>query len=120
MKESDGVLWGSMGFEIKINEKRIVNMGDTLLEIESWREYTEPDILMIPIGGEKSKNTMNVEEAILATKFMRPKVVIPCHYKVPALFSKNYCPANDVFFKQQVEKLGIKCSILSGGESFHI
>ena len=37
----------------------------------------ECDVLFIPIGGTY---TMNVEEAIFATKLVGPKVVIPTHY----------------------------------------
>lgn len=38
---------------------------------------TSCDVLFIPIGGTY---TMNVEEAVFATKLIEPKVVIPTHY----------------------------------------
>ena len=40
-------------------------------------ELYELDIAMLPIGGTY---TMNVEEAVYATKLIEPKIVIPTHY----------------------------------------
>jgi L-ascorbate metabolism protein UlaG (beta-lactamase superfamily) len=51
---------------------------------------------------------------------MQPKLVIPCHYNSPALFSKKYNPADDKMFKEEVEKMGIECVILHKGESIKI
>ncbi|MFC1893655.1 MBL fold metallo-hydrolase [Chloroflexota bacterium] len=62
---------GAIGFEIKIDNKVIINLGDTLLQKE-W-EGLNPDVLMIPIGGQMPKNTMNVEEALEAVKMMSTK-----------------------------------------------
>ena len=75
---------------------------------------------MIPIGGRTIPNTMNEKEALEAVRIMKPKVVIPCHYNCPALFSKNYNPADDTMFKREVEKMGIECSIMKYGDSISI
>lgn len=72
---------------------------------------------MIPIGGRTNPNTMDEREAIQAVKIIQPKLVIPCHYNSPALFSKNYNPADDKMFKKEVEKMGIECVILKMGDS---
>ena len=51
--------WGAIGFDIKLDGKRIVNLGDTLLHEKEWRSISEPDVLMIPIGGRVVNNTMD-------------------------------------------------------------
>lgn len=105
---------GAIGFEIKIDNKVIVNLGDTLLQKE-W-EGIRPDVLMIPIGGRKVYNTMNEDEALEVVKMMSPKKVIPMHYNCPALLSKKLNPANPDAFKSGVEKMGIECIIMKDGD----
>ncbi|NIP32067.1 MAG: MBL fold metallo-hydrolase [Candidatus Dadabacteria bacterium] len=111
--------WGAIGFKINIDEKIIVNLGDTLLNKSEWKMIGDTDVLMIPIGGKIPHNTMDESEALKAVDIIKPKVVIPCHYNCPALFSNNYNPADDKMFKEEVENKGIKCTILERGESFN-
>jgi L-ascorbate metabolism protein UlaG (beta-lactamase superfamily) len=109
--------WGAMGFKIELNGKTIVNLGDTLLHLEDWDSIRNSDVLMIPIGGKEAHNTMDETEALKAVKVLNPKVVIPCHYNLPAfLFKKDYCAADDIMFKQEVEKMGIECRIMKNGD----
>jgi len=75
---------------------------------------------MIPIGGKAIHNTMDVEEAVKAVDLMQAKLVIPCHYNVPAFSTKSYNPADDELFQREVEKTGSKCCILRTGESINI
>ncbi len=110
--------WGSIGFNIRVDNKNIVNLGDTILHEEEWDLIQRPDILMIPIGGRSLHNTMNEKEALQAVKIIRPKIVIPCHYNCPGLFKKSVNPVDDLLFKEEVEKMGLKCVILRYGESF--
>ena len=112
--------WGAIGYNIQINGKTIVNLGDTLLHVKEWEKIQNPDVLMIPIGGKAVHNTMDEKEALKAVKIMRPKLVIPCHYNCPAFFTKKYNPADDQMFKSEVEKTGVKCSILHSGESIYL
>jgi len=112
--------WGAIGFKIKLNGKTLVNLGDTLLHEKEWQKIKNPDVLMIPIGGRTIPNTMDEKEALQAVRIMNPKLVIPCHYSDPALFSKHYNPADDKMFKREVEKMGIKCMILHNGDSINI
>ena len=72
---------------------------------------------LIPIGGREAHNTMNEEEALKVVRMMHPKLVIPCHYNCPVLFSKKYNPADDTMFKKEVEKTGAHCVILHENES---
>jgi L-ascorbate metabolism protein UlaG (beta-lactamase superfamily) len=112
--------WGAIGFDIQLEEKRIVNLGDTLLHAEEWQTIDSPDVLMIPIGGKQAHNTMDVEAALQAVRIMRPKLVIPCHYNLPAFFTKKYCPADAEMFRREVEKLGSQCATLLRGDSIGI
>ena len=48
------------------------------------------------------------------------KLVIPCHYNCPAFFTKKYNPADDEMFKQEVEKMGIECSIMKYGAEIEV
>jgi len=112
--------WGAIGFNIRLDGKNIVNLGDTLLQEKEWQSIINPDVLMIPIGGRTAHNIMDENEAIKAIKIMLPKLVIPCHYNSPALFSRKYNPANNKMFKQEVEKMGFECVILNRGNSTEI
>jgi L-ascorbate metabolism protein UlaG (beta-lactamase superfamily) len=44
--------WGAIGFDIELDGKKIVNLGDTLLHEKEWQRINAPDVLMIPIGGK--------------------------------------------------------------------
>lgn len=112
--------WGAIGFNIRLDDKKIVNLGDTLLHKEEWQDIKNPDVLMIPIGGKTVHNTMDEKEALQAVEAMRPNLVIPCHYNCPAFFTTQYNPADDRMFKEEVEKRGAKCNILEPGESVAI
>lgn len=112
--------WGAIGFLIQLDGKTLVNLGDTLLHADEWKQIKNPDVLMIPIGGTKVHNTMDEKEALEAVKIMQPKLVIPCHYNCRGFFEKNGNAADDLMFKNEVIKLGSNCQILRLGESFRI
>ena len=112
--------WGAIGFQIQLHGKTIVNLGDTLLHSKNWSTIENPDVLMIPIGGREVGNTMDDEEALQAVKRIQPKLVIPCHYNLPAFFTKYYCPVDDKMFKKDVEKTGTECTILHKNEEVDI
>ena len=87
------------------------------LKPENWK----PEVLMIPIGGLGNNTwTMDVAEALEAVRLIAPKRVIPCHYSVPFLFRKKFGQADDEYFKKEVEKLGIECSIMKYGDNIEI
>jgi L-ascorbate metabolism protein UlaG (beta-lactamase superfamily) len=75
---------------------------------------------MLPIGGRKVDNTMDENEALRAVDIMKPGLVIPTHYNCPFLFSRKGNPANDQWFRSEVEKLGSSCVILLKEESITI
>ena len=101
---------GSIGLGITIGDKTVVNLGDTVLQ-EGW-EGLKPDILMIPIGGRVMNNTMGEKEALEAIRLMEPKKVIPCHYNGGFLSQRNVNLTDDEYFKREVEKMGIECTIM--------
>ena len=110
---------GAMGFKISIEDKIIVNLGDTLLQKE-W-EGLRPDVLMIPIGGlGGSVWTMDIPEALEAVKLISPKQVIPCHYNASFLWIRNAAPVDEQLFKREVEKIGIECIVMKRGQEISI
>lgn len=86
---ADGkVIYGGMptGLILKLDGHNLYHMGDTAAfsDLGLIAELHQPDIVIAPIGGHF---TMGVREAALAIdRWLRPKVVIPCHYGTfPAL-----------------------------------
>lgn len=112
--------WGTIGFKIELNGSTIVNLGDTLLHLDDWQTIKDADVLMLPIGGAEAHNTMDAKQALQAIKELKPKVVIPCHYNMPSLFTKEYCKTDAAGFKIQVEKSGSDCRILKCGDKIEV
>jgi len=113
---------GSIGFKISLDGKMIINLGDTLLLREEWRELEglKPDVLMIPIGGRVIPNTMNENDALEAVQLISPKMVLPCHFNNDFLFKRKANPANAEMFKEEVEKLRLRCCVLGHGDEISI
>jgi len=110
---------GAMGFKITIDNKTIVNLGDTLLQKE-W-EGLRPDVLMIPIGGMGGGIwTMDEAEALEAVRLISPKKVAPCHYNASFLWMRNADPADAKMFKREVEKMGIECIVMKSGDEIEL
>lgn len=112
--------WGAIGFNIRVDGKRIVNLGDTLSLSDDWKMINQPDVLMIPIGGKAAHNTMDEDEALEVVKIMKPAMVLPCHYNCPGFFTSKYNPADEAYFKREVEKLGSECIILRNADSVEL
>lgn len=70
-----------VGFIIELeNGQKIYHMGDTGLfsDLKFIGEYYQPDVLLIPIGGNF---TVGPKEAAYATReWLKPRVAIPMHY----------------------------------------
>jgi len=68
---------GYLGYIIEIEGKRIYFAGDTdkVPEMENLKNI---DVAMLPIGGGP---TMDETQAAEAVKIIKPKIVIPMHYK---------------------------------------
>ena len=99
---------------INIENITIYFAGDTCLNAEMQLLPTyNCKIAFLPIGGHF---TMDIEEALQATKIIQPQYVIPMHYNTFDLIK-----ANPQEFKELVEKqTNTKCIILKSGEIFEI
>lgn len=88
IQDGDQFVYGGepTGFVIEFsNGVRMYHAGDTAVfgDMQIIRELYEPEIAMLPIG---DFYTMGPREAAYACKLLKPKVVIPIHYKTfPAL-----------------------------------
>ena len=67
------------GFIFEIENKVIYHAGDTCLnsEMKIIGELYQPDIAMLPIGGNY---TMDIEQAIIASEWLGASGIIPMHY----------------------------------------
>lgn len=67
------------GVIIRIDEKNIYHAGDTGLhqEMKLLGEYETIDLAFLPIG---DRFTMGTKDAVIATEFIKPKIVVPIHY----------------------------------------
>lgn len=102
------------GFIIFTNDETIYIAGDTSLFPEMQQIGDAGlDIAVIPSGG---KYTMNPNQALEALDYLRPKIVIPCHY--------NSFPHNvqDIdAWKQQVEQeTSTKVVLLNAEQTFEM
>lgn len=67
------------GFIVKFPSDSFYHAGDTGLfaSMELFGELYDIDVFFAPIG---SYYTMSIEQAALATKLVKPKIVVPMHY----------------------------------------
>ncbi|OPL09254.1 MAG: metal-dependent hydrolase [delta proteobacterium ML8_F1] len=66
------------GYLLKVQGKKIYHAGDTGLTMDmKLLEEEAVDVAFLPIGGNY---TMDIEDAVRAVSFIRPRVVIPIHY----------------------------------------
>ena len=101
-----------MGYLIELGGKKIYHAGVTAL-IDSFSRI-ETDIAILPIGG---KATMDVIDAVRATKIIKPKAVIPMQYNT---FELSKADSSD--FKVRIEKSLLKTRpvILSPGQTVRL
>jgi len=103
--------WGAIDFDIKLDGKKIINLGDTLHHEKEWQKINNPDVLMIPIGGKAIHNTMDEAEALQAVRIMRPKRVIPCHYNCP-ITARHFLRKNIIQSMMECSKAKLRCWVL--------
>jgi len=78
--EDDQMICGGTpgGFVIEVEGKKLYHAGDTGLTMEmKLLEEEDIDVAMLPIGGNF---TMDIDDAVRAVGFIRPRIVIPMHY----------------------------------------
>lgn len=78
--EGDRMICGGTpgGFVIEVEGRKLYHAGDTGLTMEmKLLEEEDIDVAMLPIGGNF---TMDIDDAVRAVGFIRPRIVIPMHY----------------------------------------
>ncbi len=99
------------GFVIEVNNKKIYHAGDTGLTMDMKLLKSENiDIALLPIGGNF---TMDIKDAVKAVDFIRPKTVIPMHYK-----TFHIIDVDPKTFKQKVTNSDVK--VLDFGQSIDL
>ena len=90
---------------------RIYFAGDTGLfgDMKLIGELNSPDLALLPIG---DNFTMGIDDAVVATKFLKAGQVIPYHFNTWPLIE-----ADPQLFKEKVEQqTETECIILQPGE----
>ena len=100
-----------VGVIIEADGKSLYHAGDTGLfgDMKLIAERYKPEVAMLPIGGNF---TMDIDDAVYATKLLKPKVVIPMHYN-----TFDVIKADPEQFAEKVGALS-KVTILKPGETF--
>lgn len=88
------------GFILDFGEFKIYHAGDTGLnsEMKIIGELYSPDVAMLPVGGFY---TMDIEHAVIASKWLDSSVVIPMHYNT---FEQIKVDIKD--FERQIRSIG--------------
>lgn len=101
------------GFVVRFPKASFYHAGDTGIfsSMELIKELYNPDVAMLPIG---SYYTMDVKQAAIATKLMKPRFVIPMHYNTFPVIE-----ADPEDFKRIVHETvdGVKVEIMKPGET---
>ncbi len=99
---------------LELDGVRVYHAGDNCLNMEMKviGETMPPDIALLPIGGTY---TMGIDDAVVAAKWLGAKTVIPMHYNTfPTIV------ADEEEFKRKAEAAGLKCVILTPGDSIEL
>jgi L-ascorbate metabolism protein UlaG (beta-lactamase superfamily) len=105
---------GAVGLLFRLENRWLLNLGDTLLLEDAWRGL-RPDVLMLPIGGLM---TMDEDTALRAVATIEPQVVIPTHYDWDILIYHR--SAEVARFAAGARSLDCQCFPLEPGESTDI
>ncbi len=103
----DGTYGGpASGFILFIENKVVYFAGDTAVtkDMEIWGSMYNIYLSFLPVG---DNFTMDVEEALLAAKFLKTKKVIPVHYNTWPLIQVNISE-----IKQKFVQNGFDCIVM--------
>jgi L-ascorbate metabolism protein UlaG (beta-lactamase superfamily) len=75
---------GNIIFVFELDGVKFCHLGDLghILSEDQVREIGQIDVLLVPVGGTF---TVNAKEATQIVEMLKPKVVVPMHYKVRGL-----------------------------------
>ncbi|MFH0885837.1 MAG: MBL fold metallo-hydrolase [Candidatus Diapherotrites archaeon] len=108
-----------LSFLLEFNGMKLFHAGDT--ELLDELEHIKTDIALLPIGGGPEQTTelttMDIIDAVKATKSIKPKVVIPMHYNT---FETIKVDPQD--FKARIEKSNLKTQVrvMAPGEKIQL
>jgi len=108
----DGTYTGNpCGFLVTMDGATLYHPGDTglFLDMKLIGEMNDIAVAVLPIG---DNFTMGIDDAVKAAEFLRPRVVIPMHFKTFEVIEAD--PAR---FVDEVGKIGLKGRVLAFGES---
>ena len=99
------------GVLLTIDGKTFYHAGDTALfsDMKLIGEMNRIDLAALPIG---DNFTMGIDDAVIATEYLRPSKVIPIHYNT---FDVIQC--NPAEFAEKVQAKGIGAQVLQSGGS---
>ena len=108
----EGIYAGcACGYVFAIEGKAIYHAGDTCLnsEMKAIGEVYQPQISMLPIGGTY---TMDIEQAVMASKWLGSSEVIPMHYNTFDAINTDISE-----FERQIRTLGKLPLVLKVGQT---
>ena len=111
----EGIYAGcACGYVFAIEGKAIYHAGDTCInsEMKVIGELYQPRVSILPIGGVY---TMDIEQAILASKWLNSSEIIPMHYNT---FDAINVDITD--FERQIRGLGKMPLVLRIGQSLEL
>lgn len=113
---SSGVPGGiAAGFIIKFNEGiTVYYSGDTALfgDMKLFGELFDIDYAVLPVG---DNYTMGPEDALIATRLLKAKTMIPLHYNTWPIIAQN--PQD---LKERAAKENVSIKIINPGESIEL
>lgn len=113
---SDGTYGGcASSILFNINGNKILHLGDTSLhsDLKLYGDVYNPETVLCPIGGFY---TMGIDDAVIASKMLNAKNIIPIHYN-------TFTPirANAFEFKEKIENINHqKCIIMDVNQEIDI
>lgn len=113
--EEDNILCGgaAVGYVISKDGKTVYHAGDTMVfgDMKIIGDLFRVDVALLPIGG---LYTMDIKQAVVASKLIRPQYVIPMHYRTWPVIE-----ADPEELKRSLEGEGIRVLILRPGDEFY-
>lgn len=110
----DGSYGGNpCGFIVETGGKTIYDAADTALfyDMKIIGDLHKPDVALLPIG---DNFTMGPDDALYAVDLLRPKLVIPMHYKTFGWIEQD----EEEFARRCEAEKGVKCVVLKPGETY--
>jgi len=108
-------LGNPVGIILTMGGKNIYHSGDTglFLDMQLIGEAWGPlDVALLPIG---DNFTMDIDDAVRATGFLKAKVAIPMHYN-----TFDYIKADPAEFVRKVQAAGRKAVVVKPGGSYTV